>query len=79
MIKNIHIVLGLNFGDEGKGITVARIAKNIKEEKQTAIVIRFSGSSQAGHRVVTPEVDHVFSSIGSGALYGFNTYYTKHA
>jgi adenylosuccinate synthase len=62
-------VIGLGFGDEGKGIVtdyLCSLAKN-------PIVRRFSGGPQAGHTVVLDGVKHVFSHYGSGALRGCDT------
>lgn len=69
------IVLGMGFGDEGKGLTTDYLAKQDPE----AIVVRFSGGQQAGHTVVLPDgTKHVFSSFGSGALRGNPTFITKY-
>lgn len=59
-------VLGLGFGDEGKGATVDGLTR-LREE--TTMVVRFNGGSQAAHHVVTPEGKvHCFSQFGSGTL-----------
>ncbi len=60
----IHSVIGLFFGDEGKGHTV-----NYLTEKHNATAnVRFSGGSQAAHRVVKDGVGHVFAQFGSGSV-----------
>lgn len=58
----IVVVIGLAFGDEGKGRTVAALTESLKA---TAIV-RFSGGSQAAHRVVVNGDEHIFAQFGSG-------------
>jgi adenylosuccinate synthase len=66
-------VIGLGFGDEGKGRTVDHLC-SIAEDP---IVIRFSGGQQAGHTVVRDGIRHVFSNFGSGTLYGAPTYISQ--
>ena len=61
----IHIVVGLGFGDEGKGAITDKLVR----EHNAHTVVRFNGGPQANHRVVTPEgLDHCFSQFGSGTL-----------
>lgn len=67
------IVVGLGFGDEGKGITTDFLAKN-----SNGIVIRFSGGQQAGHTVVADHKRHIFASYGAGALRGLPTYISEY-
>ena len=68
----INIVLGANFGDEGKGSVVSQLIK----ESDCNLVVRFNGGHQAGHTVVYNGKRHVFSNIGSGALQGVPTYWS---
>jgi adenylosuccinate synthase len=68
------IVLGLGFGDEGKGITTDYLcSKSIKP-----IVIRFSGGQQAGHTVMIGDKKHIHSNYGSGTLRGVPSYFSEH-
>lgn len=65
----IEAVIGLGFGDEGKGsVTAWRCSK-----ANNPIVVRFSGGCQAGHTVVHNGIRHIFSSFGSGTLQGAPT------
>ncbi|MCS6898776.1 MAG: adenylosuccinate synthetase [Myxococcales bacterium] len=58
-------VVGLGFGDEGKGSIVDALARR----RNIAAVVRFNGGPQAAHHVVTPEGQvHCFSQIGSALL-----------
>jgi adenylosuccinate synthase len=66
-------VIGLGFGDEGKGITTDYLCSNT----QNSVVIRYSGGQQAGHTVVVNGIKHVFSNFGSGTLRGVPTYWSK--
>jgi adenylosuccinate synthase len=72
---NTKIVIGLAYGDEGKGITTDYLCKN----SNNPLVIRFSGGHQAGHTVVLKDgTRHVFSSFGAGTLRGVPTYWSKY-
>jgi len=68
------IVIGMGYGDEGKGITTDYLSsKNPK-----ATVVRFSGGQQAGHTVkLNDGRSHVFSTFGSGTLRGNHTHLSK--
>lgn len=64
----IKIVLGLNFGDEGKGMVVQNLCKQALAENKRVLVVRFSGGPQAAHTVVNNGVSHICSTYGSGCL-----------
>ncbi len=65
MSKQAFIVVGLGYGDEGKGTITDYLVRKYKAHT----VIRFNGGSQAAHHVVSPEgVTHCFSQFGSGTL-----------
>ena len=69
-----HIVVGANFGDEGKGLVTDYLADKFPK----AIVVRHNGGAQAGHTVVCDKDGirkrHVFNHIGSGYFADLNTY-----
>ncbi len=68
-----RVVIGANFGDEGKGLLVDYLAA-----QGAGMVVRFNGGAQAGHTVVTPDgLRHVFGHIGSGALCGVPTFLSQ--
>lgn len=70
-----HIVIGANFGDEGKGQTVDYLCRRTRDN----IVVRHNGGAQAAHTVMTEEgVRHVFHHFGSGTLAGSPTFLSKH-
>ena len=69
----MSIVLGLGFGDEGKGLTTSYLCSQTKD----SIVVRFNGGHQAGHTVVYDGHRHVFSSFGSGTLQGVETFWSR--
>lgn len=68
------IVLGLGFGDEGKGRTTSFLCS----QTENPLVVRFNGGHQAGHTVVHNGKRHVFSSFGSGSLQDVPTYWSKY-
>lgn len=70
------IVIGLGFGDEGKGLTTNYLVEQLQKSGKV-LVVRFSGGQQAGHTVVKDGVSHVFSNFGSGTLSGAPTYWSK--
>ena len=74
-MKKSYIVIGLGFGDEGKGLTTDYLCLNHPD----ALVVRFSGGHQAGHTVALPDGQrHVFSSFGSGTLRGNSSYWSSY-
>jgi len=64
------VVIGANFGDEGKGLITDF------ETRRTGAhaVARFNGGAQAGHTVRDGDRRHVFGHIGSGTFAGATTY-----
>ena len=75
MKRKIFIVLGLGFGDEGKGLTTDFLAL----QKPNSLVIRFNGGQQAGHTVWKSNNEHhVFSNFGAGSLRNIPTYWSKY-
>ncbi|SFR64997.1 adenylosuccinate synthetase [Anaeromicropila populeti] len=73
-MKMAKVVIGANFGDEGKGLMTDYFGANSKNP----IVIRFNGGAQAGHTVVTTQgTRHVFSHFGAGSLLGVPTYLSQ--
>lgn len=69
------IVLGLGFGDEGKGATVDYLCSR---SVAPVVVVRFNGGAQCAHNVVLPNgIQHTFRQFGSGTLRGAATHLTK--
>lgn len=63
-MKDIKIVLGANFGDEGKGLMTDYFSQS-----PDTIVVCSNGGAQRGHTVETPDgIRHVFHHFGSGIL-----------
>ncbi|WP_035755902.1 adenylosuccinate synthetase [Hugenholtzia roseola] len=80
--RHIFLVIGLGFGDEGKGKTVDGVAYGCTTfgiPYQDQVVIRFNGGQQAGHTVVLEDGKrHVFSQFGAATLRGVPTYWSKY-
>ena len=74
-MKKISLVIGLGFGDEGKGATVNSLC-NI--DPAHTLVIRFNGGHQVGHTVRYKEIHHAFSNFGSGTLQNVPTYWSEY-
>ena len=72
---DIDIVIGANYGDEGKGLT----AEFCCRQHSSPIVVLSNGGCQRGHTVDNPErgIRHVFHHFGSGTLLGAPSVYSK--
>jgi adenylosuccinate synthase len=68
------IVVGLGFGDEGKGAVVDALCA----DGSVSAVVRFNGGAQAAHNVVVGDRHHTFSQFGSGTLAGVPTWLSRH-
>jgi adenylosuccinate synthase len=83
----MYLVIGLGFGDEGKGTlidTLSRLSAQVPPHSGRAAgpptVIRFNGGPQAAHHVVTTTgQSHCFAQFGSGSLCsGAKTLLSRH-
>ncbi|WP_158829275.1 adenylosuccinate synthetase [Mucilaginibacter lacusdianchii] len=75
MSRKASIVVGLGYGDEGKGLATDYLCS----QSARPLVIRFNGGQQAGHTVCMPDGRrHVFSSFGAGTLRGAATYWSAY-
>lgn len=76
--KNVKVVIGANFGDEGKGLMTDYFCHQSAMRSENCIVICHNGGAQRGHTVDTPEgLHHVFHHFGSGTFAGADTYFAK--
>lgn len=77
---NIEVVIGSNYGDEGKGLASAMIAYGSKTDK--CLTVLYNGGAQRGHTVESKDTEgfrHVCHSIGAGtAINKSDTFYNKH-
>ena len=71
----IKVVIGANFGDEGKGLMTDYFCHQSTLRGEKSLVVLHNGGAQRGHTVVTPDGNrHVFHHFGSGTLVGADTY-----
>jgi adenylosuccinate synthase len=79
-MRDQTVVLGVGFGDEGKGTVVDYLChshfsfSSFKFDKP--LVVRFSGGNQVSH-TVGRNSKHVFSNFGSGTIAGAPTYWSR--
>ena len=72
-MKDIKIVVGANWGDEGKGLMADYFS-----QKPNSIVVCSNGGAQRGHTVVTSTgIRHVFHHFGSGTFNQADTYLSE--
>jgi adenylosuccinate synthase len=83
-IVHADAVCGLGFGDEGKGVTTARLTRAAAQSvgADNTAVVRCSGGPQNAHTVcmraardgAAPDRHCIFAQIGSGSAYGAHTF-----
>ncbi len=61
-MKNVNVVLGAFYGDEGKGKIIDYLSRNAK------YAVRFSGGNNAGHSIEVNNVKFAFHLLPSGIL-----------
>lgn len=72
---NMQVVIGSNWGDEGKGQVTDYLAHKAISSKKSCLVVLCNGGAQRGHTVTTPDgLRHVFHHFGSGTFAGADTY-----
>ena len=74
-MNTYFLVVGLGYGDEGKGRIVAELTRALASD----LTVRYNGGPQAGHNVVMPDGrHHTFSQFGCGTFSGARTFLSKH-
>jgi len=72
------IVVGANYGDEGKGLVTHVLTSQYKKQNERVLNILYNGGCQRGHTVEYKNgAKHVFKHFGSGTLDGADTYFNK--
>ena len=61
--EKIIPIIGLQWGDEGKGKGVARIASGLSKKD---LIVRFQGGNNAGHTIYHKGIRYVLQLIPSG-------------
>ena len=74
-MTDIKVVVGANFGDEGKGLMTDYFCHQATSKNKSCIVVMSNGGAQRGHTVnLFDGKKHVFKHFGSGTLVGAHTY-----
>lgn len=74
-MTDIKVVVGANFGDEGKGLMTDYFCHQATSKNKSCIVVMSNGGAQRGHTVnLLDGKKHVFKHFGSGTLVGAHTY-----
>lgn len=78
-MKKAKIVIGSNYGDEGKGLTTHFFANEAKKNGDKCLNVLFNGGCQRGHTVEIKEtaIHHVFHHFGAGTLDNADTYFDE--
>ncbi|GHV55652.1 adenylosuccinate synthetase [Synergistales bacterium] len=63
MSSRVQVLVGAQWGDEGKGRVVDVLARDVD------VVVRYQGGANAGHTVIADGRTHVFHLLPSGMLY----------
>lgn len=78
-MKYAKVVIGANYGDEGKGLMTSYFAQDAKKNGFTCLNILFNGGPQRGHTVEKKDgFRHIYHAFGAGEADGADTYYNKH-
>ena len=74
----VKVVIGANFGDEGKGLMTDYFCHQSTLRGEKSLVVLHNGGAQRGHTVVTPDgKKHIFHHFGSGTFVGADTYLSE--
>ena len=68
-----RIVIGANYGDEGKGTVVATYTK----QSDNVLNVLTNGGSQRGHSILTQNGSITFQHFGAGTYHGADNYYSR--
>ena len=74
-MTQIKIVIGSNFGDEGKGLMTDYFAADMMRRYGRCLNVLSNGGPQRGHTVVRSGLRHVFRHFGAGTLCGADTFF----
>lgn len=73
MDREIKVVIGASYGDEGKGLMTDYFCENTDKP---CITVLHNGGSQRGHTVISKDgLRHVFHHLSSGTFAGSDTYF----
>ena len=67
----VKVVIGSNYGDEGKGLVSGNLARNAFKEYKKTLTVFYNGTIQRCHSFG----DTMFHCEATGSIYGSDTYY----
>ncbi len=67
-MQRAYIIIGKNFGDEGKGLAADYFAGQAADNGERCLVVRHNGGAQAGHTVDRPDSRFIFHQLSAGSL-----------
>lgn len=71
MKKEVKVVIGANYGDEGKGLVSYCLAKDAIEHGNKVLTVLYNGGVQRGHTAA----GKVYHCLGTGTAVGSDTFY----
>lgn len=72
------IIVGANFGDEGKGSITYHYTKQALKNNEKVLNILTNGGSQRGHSIVTNKGDFTVKHFGASTILGVDNYYSEY-
>lgn len=67
--REIKVVIGASYGDEGKGLMTDFFCKDALDKGKECLTVLHNGGSQRGHTVSTRDgIRHVFHHLSSGTF-----------
>lgn len=77
-MKDVKIVIGANYGDEGKGLMTRHFVLDAQKKNMKPVVIFHNGTAQRGHTVdYNATLRHVYHHFGSGTGDGVETFFAE--
>lgn len=78
MKHDVKIVIGANYGDEGKGLMSRYFTKQFESDNKYSVTVLHNGTAQRGHTADYEDGSrHVFHNFGAGAQDGGATFYAS--
>ena len=77
-MKEVKVVIGANYGDEGKGLMTNYFARKAIKQDKKCLNILFNGGAQRGHTVENGDFRHVFHAFGAASYQNVDTFYNRH-
>lgn len=76
--REIKVVIGASYGDEGKGLMTYHFCKEAKKGGKACLTVLHNGGAQRGHTVRAENgVRHVFHHLSSGTFSASDTFFAK--